>query len=202
MSKNMNVYRRCFASIVLLAISACATAPEPQYYLLGQAAASPAGREAVVTTTVSMPTYLRHEGIALATAPHTIQHARFHRWVQPLDEGVRQTLRAALRKQIPSAPIKRLDVDIEYFHGDVDGTVWLQASWRLHLQCGVDQQGRYHGKEQILSPGYRPLVAAHQKLVTSFAAEIAESVSDADCAPLSSKGIGSVDTENRDQDSA
>ena len=182
MNNNMNVCRRVFTSLIILALSACAAAPEPQYYLLGQAAASPAGREAVATTAVSIPTYLRNEGIALATAPHTIQHARFHRWVQPLDEGVRQTLRAALREHLSNTPIERLDVEIEYFHGDIDGDVLLHASWKLTLQCGFGQQGRYQGREQISNSGYQSLVTTHKKLVASFAAEIAESVSNADCA--------------------
>ncbi len=173
--------RVLMTSALVFCLAACASVPEPQYYVLGQASMNTPSFGATPISVVTIPTYLRHDGIALATSPHMIHHAKSHRWAEPLSEGIRRAMQNHITDKDGNDQIDRVDIDVDYFHGDTDGRVVLQARWQIVLLCGTEHVGSYHGRTDIKTSGYQPLVAAHQNLVADMSREITDSAREFEC---------------------
>ena len=170
----------CCVFLAIIAAGGCASTPETRYFVLALPPEAGENVRADVTVeTVSLPTYLRSDGIALATSPHTVRHARFHRWAEPLDEGIARTLRTDLSRRVGTQAW--VEVDVQFFHGDPDGNVLLQARWQVRLPCGNPASGNFAGKVQQATNGYSSMVATQAGLVQKMSLQIAGAITRAEC---------------------
>ncbi len=170
----------CCAFLAVISAGGCASMPETRFFVLALAPEKGENvRSDVTVGTVSLPAYLKSDGIALATAPHTVRHARFHRWAEPLDEGIARTLRADLSRRVGMQTW--VEVDVQFFHGDPDGNVLLQARWLARLPCGDPASGQFAGKAQQATNGYSSMVATQAELVRQMSMQIAGAIVRPEC---------------------
>ena len=193
--------RLVLLAAVSLGLAACSSVADPtKYYILSAtpapaaAPARPAGGEngvAVGIGPVIVAGYLDRNAIVTRTADGQLDVSMYHRWAEPLELGVAQTLvndvagRLGTERVIVYPWRGRFERVIDYQVGVVvmrlDGTlgkdVTLDARWRM-----VDKDNREIAlkRSTITQPvsgnGYPALVAAMNQAVASLGREIAAEV--------------------------
>jgi uncharacterized lipoprotein YmbA len=182
-----------FSTLLLVA---CAGAPPPSHthYLLRTDQPEETARvEAparVGLLRVAVAPYLRQPGLVLETETHQVRPARFHRWAEPLEEGLRRFLRAEISKALGSDvsddPTQRtewdyaVEVGIDQLHGTLSGKARLEASWRISRGGGTEEIARFRmtRSEPLARDGYAGLVDAEIGLARHLALAIAASLRD------------------------
>lgn len=180
--------------LVLLILSAgCASAPpETTRYLLRSATLPASGVTADATKVgigaVRLASYLDQPGIVIETAPLEVHPAHYHEWAEPLDEGVRRYLRAALSRdlgfEVGDESSGRRDwsyevrAAIDEFHGTLSGEARLVAAWQILPQTSATplHAARFVDREPLGRDGYAGLVEAERRLLDRFAKAIAAAI--------------------------
>ncbi|MEM8712010.1 MAG: PqiC family protein [Planctomycetota bacterium] len=165
--------------LILLVLASCSSTPERHTYTLSPAqGGAPARSVLVAEVRVSAPTYLNFAGIALASGAHEFTYAAHHEWVEPLEEGVQRALRRQLERVGVPEDVERIDVSLERFHGEIDGTVMLEAIWQARRPSSDRQHAavRFRAVETSLGQGYGHMVEAHHRLLERLAEEIASTL--------------------------
>ena len=185
----------------VLGVAACSSVADPtKYYILSAAPAPaaaparPAGADngvAVGVGPVLLAGYLDRNAIVTRTGDGQLDVSMYHRWAEPLDLGVAQTLvndiagRLGTERVIVYPWRGRFERFIDYQVGGVvmrfDGTmgkdVTLDARWRM-----VDKDNREIAlkRSTITQPvsgnGYPALVTAMNQAVASLGREIAAEI--------------------------
>lgn len=184
--------RSVAAVFVLLQVVACAgSAPERTRYLLRDDVQERTGRVEAPTRValgrVSVAPYLDQAGIVVETEPGQVHAARQHEWAEPLEAGLRSTLRDgladALGHDVSSSGGTlpwdyRVDVHVDRLHGTMDGTAVLDASYRISPRPGSGETVAYRFVRSSSLPraGYPGLVDAEAGLVRELARAIAASL--------------------------
>ena len=137
------------ASIVLVAgaLAGCSSLPETSFYMLAadrteSAYAAPLDGPVLGIGRVDVADYLKRRGIVTQTADFRIHAANYHRWAEPLHDGVRRSigwqLSHALRCcRVEADPEDRrqldyqLDVEVDRFHATAAGAVVFGGRWTL-----------------------------------------------------------------------
>ena len=179
----------------------CAVSDTSRYYALGHFASgnavSPPGTSAGTTTVaigvgpVFVPGYLDRLQIVTRTATDQVEFSMFHRWAEPLEDGIARTLTEELASRVPTEHIVTypwrgmVARNIQYqvviavlrFDGRQGGDVVLDTRWRI---LGGD------GKELVLrrttvtetaaGPGYEPMVAALARGLAAVGQEMAAEI--------------------------
>lgn len=179
-----------------LLLAACAGAPPPTHthYLLRAELPEQTTRVAVPARIgllrIEVAPYLKQPGLVLATGDHQVRPARFHRWAEPLDEGLRRFLRAeisnALGEEVSADAAQRtrwdhaVGVSIDQLHGTLSGEALLTASWRITQGSGAEEVARYRMSQSksLAQDGYAGLVEAEIGLARQLAVAIAVSLRD------------------------
>jgi uncharacterized lipoprotein YmbA len=188
----------------LLVMAACSSVPETSYYLLtsstparamdqGTARATPPlgahGEVVLGLGRIEIADYLKQPGVILETAEYQIRPATYHRWGEPLPQGIRRALLENLTVALPGfrvvslaesrqRPDLRLDLEVERFHGTEQGVVVFGGRWSLD---GVDGTPKltteaFSYREEITSSGYHASVATQAKLLARLSEAIAARV--------------------------
>ena len=179
--------------VLLLLTAGCASAPpETARYLLRPATLPASGVTADVAKigigSVRVASYLDQPGIVIETASLEVHPAHYHLWAEPLDEGVRRYLRAALSTdlgfEVGDDSSGRRDwshevrVTIDEFHGTLSGEARLVAAWQILPQPSVAplHAARFVDREPLDRDGYPGLVEAERRLLDRLSQSIADAI--------------------------
>ena len=186
-----------YALPILLCVlgAACASKapPETHFYVFDSdiAQESARGDFTVGIGKVTVAPYLERSELMLQVGTHEVRPARYHRWAEPLQDGVRRYLRNELSTAIGSAVDSDghfrndwtfiVDVAVDRLHGDLGGTVVLDATYSIS-NSDVQKRRRVTPSQLQTGTGYAALVEAQERLLTDLASQVA-----ADIQKLSSK---------------
>jgi len=188
---------------VALSLAGCVgVADATRYYVLSSISAGPSGSQrtpassaaagvAVGVGPVLIPGYLNRAQIVTRSAGDDVEISMYHRWAEPLENGIAQVLANDLATQVGSERIavfpwrggiaRVLDYQVAVvvlrFEGLPGGQVTLDARWRL-----VDRDGqelalrRSTMSEPVTGSGYQSLVMGMNRLLDTLAREIAAEI--------------------------
>lgn len=114
-----------------------------------------------------------------------IQINEFHRWSEPLDSMISQTLALDLSRQFPKAKIKNgadvfetfsytISLDVVQFTGTLGGTTTLDAWWRIQ---DINNKTLYDGHtvvQKSTGNSFTDLVQTQSDLIAQIAKDIAQ----------------------------
>jgi uncharacterized lipoprotein YmbA len=194
----------CLAASIGLA--SCAVSDPTRYYTLGLTparraesapSASPwntareAGTVSIGVGPVSMPGYLNRSQILTRTGRDQLELGMFHRWAEPLEDGIVRILAEEIGARVPTERIAtfpwrgevarildyRVVVGVVRFDGRTGGDVTLDTRWRILGRDGGELAfGRSTVSEAVAGTGYEPMVAAMTRAVMTFGHEIAAEI--------------------------
>jgi uncharacterized lipoprotein YmbA len=179
--------------MLLMLVTACAGAPPPTTrYLLpidvpeGAVRFDPPVR--VGLAPISVAPYLNQPGLVVETETGQIRPASQHVWAEPIALGLYRILQselsAALGFQIDDDITGRphwdyaVDVEIDRFHGTLDGRAMLIARWSVTSIVAKGERAgyRFSSSLPLEAPGYQALVDAEIALTRVLAGKIASSI--------------------------
>jgi len=198
------IVRRLLGLAVCLGLTGCAVSDPTQYFTLAQAPAPTAERTATASTAeggvgqttnvsigvgpVIIPAYLDRRQIVTRTGTDQVELSAFHRWAEPLEDGMARILAEEIAARVPTERVVtfpwrgvvaraiqyQVVVTVVRFDGQPGGDVTLDTRWRI-----LDPHGEEHAFrrstviETVKGPGHEPIVAAMTRAVVSLSREIA-----------------------------
>jgi uncharacterized protein len=198
------IVRRLLSLAVCLGLASCAISDPTQYFTLAQAPAPTAERTATASTAeggvgqttnvsigvgpVIIPAYLDRQQIVTRTGTDQVELSAFHRWAEPLEDGMARILAEEIGARVPTERVVtfpwrgvvaraiqyQVVVTVVRFDGQPGGDVTLDTRWRI-----LDPHGEEHAFrrstviETVKGPGHEPIVAAMTRAVVSLSREIA-----------------------------
>lgn len=160
--------------ILAAQLSFCSTSnrPDVRYYLLATPSLLLGSEDSKLTVrSVVLANYLDQQGIVLVTNDREVSIADYNLWAEPLDVGVRRLMNEELKLGKYSGS-GYLDLTIHFFHGDEDGTVLLDADWKIELPCSKEVSGRHVASTAQEADGYSALIDAQATLLKELTADI------------------------------
>jgi uncharacterized lipoprotein YmbA len=200
------VVRSLLGLAASIGLASCAVSDPTQYYTLGQPAArnaestpsafprSSEGRTGDVSIGVGpviMPGYLNRSQIVTRTGGDQVDIATFHRWAEPLQDGVARILADEIGARVPTERIVafpwrgeiaraleyRVVVAVLRFDGRAGGDVTLDTRWRILGRDGEEVAFRRSTvTEAAAGPGYEPMVAGMTRALGTLGQEIATEI--------------------------
>ena len=182
------------AIAALLALAACATAPQERFYTLsGPAAASaPAGAPASTLTIsvgpVTVPEEVDRTPMVLRTGPNRVQIDEQHRWAEPVKSGIARVLADSLsralgtprvyasRQGAGATPDVRVAVEVRRFDSSLADGATIDAVWSVSGAKVAPKTGRSVITEPATSPDPEGVAAAHGRALARLGAEIAAAI--------------------------
>jgi uncharacterized protein len=186
-----------------LGLAGCAVTDPTQYYTLGQNAARSAessesasipsapdatGAVGIGVGPVIIPGYLQRSQIVTRTGGDHVELAMFHRWAEPLEDGIARILAEEIGARVPTERIVtfpwrgvtarsiqyQVVVTVVRLDGRSGGDVTLDTRWRI-LGKGGDELAirRSMVSETAAGPGYEPMVAAMTRALVTLGQQIA-----------------------------
>lgn len=186
-----------------VSLASCAVTDPTKYYTLGQAAtgivatASAAASRSSMAGTRSvgigvgpliMPSYLDRIQIVTRTGADQVELSTFHRWAEPLNDGMARILAEEIGARVPTERIATFPWpgtvarDIQYqvvvvvlrFDGPLGGQVTLDTRWRILGRDGAELAFRRSTvTEATADSGFGPMVAAMTRALVTLGQEIA-----------------------------
>jgi len=188
---------------VVLTLAGCAGVSDAtRYYVLSSASAGPSGSQRIPASTaaaglavgvgpVLIPGYLNRLQIVTRSAGDDVEISMYHRWAEPLENGIAQVLANNLAAQVGSERIavfpwrggiaRVLDYQVAVmvlrFEGVPGGQVTLDARWRLVGRDGQELAlKRSTLNEPVTGSGYQLLVTGMNRLLGTLAREISAEI--------------------------
>ena len=144
---------RWIPAALALALVACSSTPETNYYqlpagnkLVAASSQVDASRPTVWVEHVSVPDYLAGNGVVYQSSDVQYVIASNNLWASPLDQQLQQTLVANLSQALPGSVVSasplgqqqdRLNVNVTGFHGRYDGQAVVSGEWILEHQGSI-----------------------------------------------------------------
>ena len=207
------VVRRLLGLAASIGLLSCAAVSDPtQYYALDRAAgssstadgaesrASPSTPPSPVAGTgsvtvgvgpVIIPGYLDRIQIVSRTAAGRVEISTFHRWAEPLGDGIARTLAEEIAARVPTERVVafpwrgvvartlqyQVVVAVVRFDGRPGGDITLDARWRILGRDGNELAFRRSTViETAAGSGYEPMVAAMTRALLALGQEIASEI--------------------------
>jgi uncharacterized lipoprotein YmbA len=194
--------RRLLGLATSIGLAGCAVSDPTQYYTLGQAAAgsavsrtsaSPQGNAVEPGTVgigvgpVILPGYLARSQIVIRTGTDQVELSMFHRWAEPLEDGIARILAEEIGAQVPTERIVtfpwrgvvartlqyQVVVAVLRFDGRRGGDITLDTRWRILGRDGNELVFRRSTMiEATERSGYEPMVAAMARALSALGREI------------------------------
>ena len=178
-----------FAAAALLA--GCAS-PDPTYYTLSAVPGSavPSRGHVIEVRRPGLAGYLDRSDVVLKSAGYRLDVNSQLRWAEPLGDMIGRVLAEDLTERLPESAVfteagaisansdRRLEVDIQRFDPDADGTVVLSAQVALEGERGHTPLVTRHIvlRATPSGPGASQLAAAMSALLGQLADQIAADV--------------------------
>jgi len=202
--------RYLLALAVCIGLAGCAVADPTKFYTLGQP--SPRSAESSVSASVAltppnsadrtrdvsvgvgpviMPGYLRRSQIVTRTSDDQMDIAMFHRWAEPLEDGIGRVLAQEIGARVPTDRVVmfpwrgvvartmqyQVVVVVMRLDGPRGGDVTLDTRWRILGRDGNELAFRRSTmNETATGPGYEPMIAAMTRAVAALGQEIAAEI--------------------------
>ncbi len=197
----MRRHRPRGVALVLVAgllMAGCAVTDPTRYYALATprppVAVSPAAINSTVTVgvgPVSVPGYLARPQVVTRTDDDALEIWPYHRWAEPLDRGIAETLAEDLAARIPGDRIAvfpwrgimartidyQVAIAVVRFEGCPGHEVTLDARWRLLGRDGAELAfRRTTHTEPVAGSGMSSLVAAMNRAIGGLGRDIADEI--------------------------
>jgi len=196
---NTTLLRRSHAMVLgaaLLVMAGCTGTSKPStFYLLktlpeSEAGVPVQGGVSVAVGPISLPAYLDRLPMAASGDGHVLSVDEFHRWAEPLKDGISRVLAENLAILLKTANVyvhpHRRGVPIDYqveiavsrFIADVDGAAAFVAYWSIVGGDGqtVLSRNRSSLAERAASREPGAVVAAQNKVLQDLSREIASEI--------------------------
>ena len=206
MTSHRGVIRGLLGLTALIALAGCAVSDPTQYYTLRQPAVRNAPSEVASTTgrsaaepgavtigvgPVVMPAYLDRGQIVTRTDADQVRIVTFHRWAEPLSDGIARVLGEEIGARVGTERIVmfpwpggvartiqyQVVVGVSRFDGRPGGDVTLDTRWRI---LGRDKNElafkRSTITETTAGPGYEAMIDAMTRAVVTLGQEIAAQI--------------------------
>ena len=200
------IVRRLLTLAVSLGLASCAVTDPTQYYTLGQAPARSAESTARASIArrsaagaavgigvgpVIVPGYLDRSQIVTRRGTDHVELSMFHRWAEPLEDGIARVLAEEIGARVPTERIVmfpwrgvvaealhyRVVIAVLHFDGSAGADVTLDTRWRILGRDGGELAfGRSTVVEATTDSGYEALVAAMTRTVRTLGQEIAAEI--------------------------
>lgn len=138
---------------------------------------------------VSLPQLLKRPHLVTRSADYRVEHAEFDRWSGDLQEEIIHALAENLSEQLGAettliypwakqiTPDWQVKVDIQRLDGELEKVAYLEARWMLkNTKQELILTGFSRHQEAIKEAGYEPLVAAQNRLLTTFSRELEDKI--------------------------
>ena len=198
--------RRLLTLAASIGLASCAVSDPTLYYTLGQPAAGSAesgtsastprsadgaGAVGIGVGPVIMPGYLDRTQIVTRTSADQVELSMFHRWAEPLEEGIARVLAEEIGARVPTERIVmfpwrgvvaqaiqyQVVIAVLRFDGRPGGDVTLDTRWRILGRDGGELAfARSILTEAAAGPGYEPLVAAMTRALRTLGQGIAAEI--------------------------
>lgn len=140
MERRSNRILLAFAVVSLVSVAGCARSRPVRYYLLSPLAAMPDMASApmqfercLLVEYAVLPKYLDRPQILVHHSQQEVRPLDFHRWAEPLEDGLTRTLAENLTALLPAWQIiSPLDAEL----GEPDGVLYVQV---IRLYAGGDE---------------------------------------------------------------
>jgi len=192
MSQIKSVTLTLLLGLVLTACGSNQTVPETRYYILATDqlnASDHSGRQErriIGLAPLTMAEYLDTDSLIVQTAPHRLQLAKHHRWAELPETAITQALQNDLNQRLPDSRIDsgyagelsdwdlRLRIQVNQFHGSMDGHAVFTGHWRLERATDAEiiEAGHFEHRVALTQDGYDPLVAALRQSITGLATQL------------------------------
>ena len=190
-----------------IVLAGCAVSDPTRYYALGRSpAAAPAGGTAAPRPAAAppapaagsgnltigigpiiVPGYLDRINIVTRTGSDQVDLSQFHRWAEPLVDGIARALSEEIAAGVPTERVvafpwrgvvaRSIDyqvvVNVLRFDGPSGGDVTFDARWRILARDGKELLLR---RTTLTEPtggaGYEPMIAAMDRALAAFGRQI------------------------------
>jgi hypothetical protein len=140
---------------------------------------------------VLLPGYLDRSQIVIRTGADRVELSMFHRWAEPLADGIARTLAEEIGGRVPTDRIVtfpwpgavarviqyQVVVAVLRFDGRLGGDVTLDTRWRILGRDGDELAFRRTTvTEAAAGRGHEPMVAAMARAVVTLGQEIAAEI--------------------------
>lgn len=169
---------RFFLILFALMLMACASTPDPQihsYFLEIKDEAKPDSTKiSIIDVKVQVAHYLAQPGIVLQTGPNQLTAAHYHRWAEPLTEGIRRVLTRQLNLNSTLESGITVSVELFRFHGTRDGNALVAGRWSIYdgQKPQPLHQQTFDLKQPLSQAGYEALVQTLSALLDSVGRDI------------------------------
>lgn len=200
------IVRRLLTLAASLGLASCAVTDPTQYYTLGQAPARSVESTARASTErsnaagaavgigvgpVIIPGYLDRSQIVTRRGTDHVELSMFHRWAEPLEDGIARVLAEEIGARVPTERIVmfpwwgavaqalqyQVVIAVLRFDGRAGADVTLDTRWRILGRDGGELAfGRSTVVEATTDSGYEALVAAMTRTVRTLGQEIAAEI--------------------------
>jgi uncharacterized lipoprotein YmbA len=198
------IVRRLLGLAVCLGLTSCAISDPTQYFTLAQAPAPTAERTATASTAegavpqatnvsvgvgpIIIPAYLDRRQIVIRTGTDQVELSAFHRWAEPLEDGMARILAEEIAARVPTERVVtfpwrgvaaraiqyQVVVTVVRFDGQQGGDVTLDTRWRILDPRGEERVfRRFTVIDTVKGQGHEPIVAAMTRALVSLGREIA-----------------------------
>jgi len=191
---NMKLWLCCLA---VLSASACASSPDSRFYMLASmqeaALSAPAAAQSRVSLCVGpvlVPGYLDRLPLCVRDSANELSYAEYHRWAEPLEDGVSRVLVENLSQLLGTARIDvfpwktpapadyQVRIMLLRFDGEPGGQAVLKARWSLAAagqeKPVVERISAF--VEQVASGSYEALVEAQNRALERLSRDIAAAI--------------------------
>jgi uncharacterized protein len=201
------VVRGLLSLAASVALASCAVSDPTQFYTLDQTAAARAEPRVRASTPgsstagakdvgigigpVIMPGYLDRIQIVTRTGTDQVEISVFHRWAEPLEDGIARILAEEIGARVPTDRIVmfpwrgvvaqalqyQVVVAVTRFDGPPGGNITLDTRWRI---LGRDGNELAFRRSTMIEPaggtGYEPMIAAMHRALVLLGQEIAAEI--------------------------
>jgi uncharacterized lipoprotein YmbA len=198
--------RSLLALTASIGLASCAVSDPTQFYALSRAAAprastasasiamssvDGAGIGGIGVGPVIVPGYLDRNQIVIRTGTDQVQISAFHRWAEPLEDGIARVLAEELAARVPTERVVvfpwrgvvarsiqyQVVVAVVRFDGRQGGDVTLDARWRVLASNGSELAFQRSTVIQgVEGSGYEPMIAAMDRALGILGQEIAAEI--------------------------
>ena len=182
--------RLALAALVVLA--GCGSAPKESYYTLttppAPLPAAAANAVSIYVGPVAVPEAVDRSPMVLRTGPTQVDIDDFHRWAEPVKEGIGRAVADQLGRELGTPRVLagraasgstvdyRVAIDVQRFDSSLAEGATLDAAWTVTPAKGSARSGRTFAQEPAASRDHAGVAAAHRKALEKLAKDVAAAI--------------------------